>query len=156
MGTGRRSYVLNAATDVAGKSQTITRQLPRWYLPQALGHMLPRLLPLHEAKTYMFATYVSSEKEVLTRYVSVEPPQAVVLGGQSVRAVPIRDRITLEGTPTIHYFSPEGQYLGSVTDATQTTLLASDESELKNIWKTDRLITADDFDHIGPAPAARK
>ena len=52
--------------------------------------------------------------------------QMVDLGGKQVRAVPISDRIGLEGQPTIHYMSPEGKYLGSVNKSARITILPTD------------------------------
>lgn len=87
--------------------------VPPYYLPQALGHMLPRLLPLNEARGYLFVSYISDQKELMFRYIDVGQEEEVDLLGRQVRAVPIADRIGLQGVPTIHYVSADGAYLGS-------------------------------------------
>lgn len=109
--------------------------LPPFYLPQAMGHLLPRLFPLNTPKSYLFATYVSDFKRVMLRYVDVEPPVNVTLDGESVLAVPIKDRIGLEGSITIHYMSHDGKYLGSVNEQTKVKVLPTDAETLKKLWK---------------------
>jgi hypothetical protein len=106
-----------------------------WYIPQAAGAMLPRLLPLNRPVTYLFQSYVSEQKEVVHRYVDVGYEKEVQLGGQTVRAIPISDRIRLEGTPTIHYMSPDGKYLGSVNEQAKLVILPTDKATLLKIWK---------------------
>ena len=128
-------YSLQVQTIGKGKNAApMTQELPPWYLPQALGHLLPRLLPLREPKTYLFAVYVSDQGHVMHRYVDVGSEQEVNLGGQQVRAIPITDRIGLEGSPTVHYISPEGKYLGSVNKESKITILPSDAATLQKIW----------------------
>ncbi len=140
------TYTLNV-TNVSKTSsgEPIVRQLPPWYLPQALGHLLPRLVPLDEPKTYMFSSYVSDRREVMSRYIDVGEEQNVTLAGTRHRAIPVKDRIGLEGAVTVHYMSPSGRYLGSQTtylenDQTTTLLmLPSDEATLKKLWANARL-----------------
>jgi hypothetical protein len=52
-----------------------------------------------------------------------------------MRAIPIRDRIGLEGAVTTHYMSPEGVFLGSVNEETKITYLPTDRATLMSIWK---------------------
>ncbi len=128
-------YTLNV--QAVGKSAAvapINRSLPPFYLPQGVGHLLPRLLPRREAKTFLFATYVSDRREVMMRYVDVGNEQEVELDGQRVHAVPISDRIGLEGSVTIHYISPEGKYLGSVNKDSKITVLPTDAATLQKMW----------------------
>ena len=132
-------YTLNVQT--VGKNAgagtalvPVSRSLPPFYLPQAVGHLLPRLLPRREAKTFMFATYVSDRREVMMRYVDVGTEQQVELDGQRVNAIPISDRIGLEGSVTIHYVSPEGKYLGSVNRDSKITVLPTDAATLQKMW----------------------
>ncbi|MEO6435336.1 MAG: hypothetical protein ABIP55_06190, partial [Tepidisphaeraceae bacterium] len=113
----------------------LKQELPPWYLPQALSHLLPRLLSLREPKSYLFAVYVGDEGKVMHRYVEVGSEQMVNLDGQQVRAVPITDRIRLEGSPTTHYMSPEGKYLGSVNKASGIMILPTDAQTLKKKWE---------------------
>jgi hypothetical protein len=120
-----------------GKPKTM--QLPPFYLPKALGHLMPRILPRFEPKTYLFADYVQDIGEVAYRYVDVEPEKQVQLDGRTVRAIPIKDRIGLEGPATIHYISPEGKYLGSALPDSNLTILPTDRATLENLWKDANL-----------------
>lgn len=106
-----------------------------WYIPQAAGAMLPRLLPVNRPVTYLFQSYVSEQKEVVHRYVDVGFEKEVQLGGKTFRAIPISDRIRLEGTPTVHYMSPDGKYLGSVNEDAKLVILPTDKATLLKIWK---------------------
>jgi hypothetical protein len=128
-------YTLNV--QAVGKSAAvapINRSLPPFYLPEAVGHLLPRLLPRREPKTFLFATYVSDRREVMMRYVDVGTEKEVELDGQRVMAVPISDRVGLEGSVTIHYVSPEGKYLGSVNKDSKITVLPTDAATLQKMW----------------------
>jgi hypothetical protein len=105
-----------------------------WYLPEAVGSMLPRLLPLNRPVTYLFQSYISDQHAVILRYVDVGFERQVQLGGQTVRAIPISDRIRLEGIPTVHYMSPQGKYLGSVNEESKIVILPTDRATLEKIW----------------------
>src|SRR5207249_905931 len=63
-------YTLNVQTVGQRASVPPLKQdLPPWYLPQAMSHLLPRLLPLRSPKTFMFAVYVADSRKVMHRYV---------------------------------------------------------------------------------------
>ena len=89
----------------------------------------------------MFAVYVSDQSHVMHRYVDVGSEQDVDLAGQHVRAVPISDRVGLEGAPTIHYISADGKYLGSVNKESKITILPSDAATLQKIWANKANLT---------------
>lgn len=100
-------------TASTGAPEPVERRLPPWYAPQALGHLLPRLLPLGERKGYLFATYVSERREVMMRYVDVLPERQVTFAGRTLRATPVEEKIGLDGYPTTHFIDEAGRYLGS-------------------------------------------
>lgn len=130
---------------------TFEQQMPPFYIPQAISHLLPRLLPYRDARTYLFATYVADgnngEPAVMLRYVDVLPPQQVKIDGKEVVAVPINDHVGLEGPVTTHYVSPDdGRFLGSVSkgldqDKNPTTLmiLPTDRPTLERLWAKPNL-----------------
>jgi hypothetical protein len=140
------------------KSETarpISQGLPKIYLPQALGHLLPRVLPLREPKRFMFATYVEEARAVMLRYVDVGAEQRVTLAGEAMRAIPIKDRLGLEGSVTTHYVSSNGKYLGSQNADNGVWVLPSSEQALLKIWKDANLSRpADAKEPEGQAPAA--
>jgi len=108
------------------------------YLPQATAQMLPRLLADEPGK-YMFSFYVSGEQKIMRRYVDVDQPREVTLDGNTTRAVPISDRIGVDGIPTVHYVTREGEWLGSVNEEQKLTVLPTDETTLTNIWSKQPL-----------------
>lgn len=117
-----------------------------WYIPQGVGAMLPRLLPVNRPVTYLFQSYVSEQQEVVHRYVDVGFEKEVTLRAPApaerlvtAKAVPISDRIRLEGSPTVHYMSVDGKYLGSYNEEAKVTILPSSAEELKKIWKDPNL-----------------
>jgi hypothetical protein len=113
-------------------------ELPPYYLPQALSQLLPRLLP-NDPALYMFAFYVSGERKVMNRYVDVEQAREVVIDGQTVRAVPISDRVGADGIPTVHYVTRQGEWLGSINETQKLQVLPSDEKTLHTIWDNQPL-----------------
>ena len=137
-----RDYLLNV-THVAkgGNAEPINRALPPFYLPQALSKMLPRLVDYKyaarsgQAKKYMFMQYVGDSREVMTRYVDVEPIQQVTFGGKTFQAIPVRDKITLDGPVTTHYLNDKGEYLGSESPDSGVAVVPTDEKTLNDLWK---------------------
>jgi hypothetical protein len=125
----------------AKNAEPLKLEPPPWYIPQAVAHLLPRLLPLDKPKTYMFAVYVSDQAHVMHRYIDVGTVTETDLGGRHVRAVPISDRIGLEGSPTVHYMSEDGKYLGSANKESKITILPSDASSLQKIWSNKADLT---------------
>jgi hypothetical protein len=141
----RQFEVISLDVQTIGKQTSappLKQDLPPWYLPQALSHILPTLLPIREPKTYLFAVYVSDTREVMHRYVDVGTDQVVNFNGKQIQAVPITDRITLEGPPTIHYMDPDtGKYLGSFNKQSKFTILPSTAAELQKIWENKADLT---------------
>jgi hypothetical protein len=115
----------------------IERSLPPFYLPQAISHFLPRLVPRNEPKGYMFRMYIGGDRrEVMSRYVDVGVEQATEIGGKKTRAIPVRERTGLEGPVTTHWMSADGgKYLGSICPDAGLVVLATDSTELERIWK---------------------
>ncbi len=128
------NYVLDVDYSRQHKHEApVDLPLPPFYLPQALGQMLPRLLPNDPAQ-YMFGFYVSGQRNVMGRYVDVQETREVELDGRIVRAVPISDRIGVDGIPTIHYCTRDGKWLGSVNDESKTVVLPTDQKTLERLW----------------------
>jgi len=122
-------------------AEPVNRSLPPFYLPQAMGFLVPRLVPLNEPKTYMFASWVTEAREVMSRYLDVGREQNVELGGKKHLAVPVKDRFGLEGSVTTHWVTLDGMYLGSVNEDSRLTVLPTDEETLRKIW-IDATLTA--------------
>jgi len=68
-------YTLSVTHVAKTRRKPLNKDLSPWYLPQALGHLLPRLVPC----TYLFLTYVSDSNEVVNRFVDVGFEQPVEL-----------------------------------------------------------------------------
>lgn len=129
-------YILNVThTSKTENGEPLSQGVSDWYVPQALSHLLPRLLPLEEPKKYMFAAYVPDVRLVMLRYVDVGAEARVNFNGESVRAVPISDRIGYEGSVTTHYMTLGGQYIGSENPDSGIVIVPSDEKTLLDIWK---------------------
>jgi hypothetical protein len=73
-----------------------------------------------------------------------------------VRAVPISDRIGLEGAPTIHYMSPEGKYLGSENKSSRALILPSDAETLQKIWSNNADLTKPKVPEMPPGVGAAR
>ena len=146
-GGGKMQMVDDHTLTVHRSSQSntapsIERPLPPFYLPQVYGSLLPHLVsgPASGSttgsreKTYLFASFVPDNGEVMTRYVDVKPEREVSLDGKMVRAVPVEDRIGLDGSVTTHYLSPDGVYLGSVNPESKIVILPTDAATLQKLW----------------------
>ena len=115
--------------------QTFQEQLDPRYLSQAMSQLLPQLLPVDGPHKYLFAYYVSEQRHLLARYVDVGVEQVVTLDGRQVRAVPITDRIGIDGADTVHYVSrDDNAWLGSVSDDGRLLVLPTDAETLSKTW----------------------
>ncbi len=139
-----------------GQTKTIERDLfePYCYLPQAWTLLLPRLLPVKEHKNYAFATWIPSEREIIWRYVDTEGDREVRFNGQTFRAWVIRDRISLEGDPTFHYFNADAVYLGSETPASGVSIIPSDFKSLKDLYPNETFTPLSLLKGLAPPAAA--
>jgi hypothetical protein len=128
--------------------------LPAFYVPQALSHMIPHLLPFRQARTYLFATYVpngdNGSPAVMLRYMDVLPPAEVTFNGKSIVAVPVHDRLGVDGPVQTHYLdSDDGSYLGTLTtiktkDGQSTEIVVpTDAATLRKIWPLCNLTPPD-------------
>lgn len=152
--------VTTASTQV--NAEPFTQLLPPFYVPQAMGHLLPRLLPLNDPKSYMFASFVSETRAVMSRYVEVGREQNVTLDGTKRIAVPVTDRLGLDGSITTHWMSPAGKYLRSTNEDSKVTILPTDQATLRNIWldadltapeaPEDGIPRSDSRGNVQPAP----
>jgi hypothetical protein len=113
--------------------EPVERELPPFYLPQAISHMLPRLLPL-DPRTYMFAVWSPEMRQVMSRYVDVEGPKVYTFNGERLRAYAMKDRLGLEGSETIHYMSSDHVWIGSENKDSGLTIVPSDEKALLERW----------------------
>jgi hypothetical protein len=122
--------------------------VPVFYVPQAFSYLLPEILPL-KPKSYMFAVFVPNSLDnsqatgpgnVMARYVEVLPIRHVKFRGQEFDAVPITDKITLDGPVTTYYLGIDGKFLGSTAsipagDQTTTVeIVPTDVQTLGHIW----------------------
>ena len=138
----RQVEVRTLEVQYKGKGRTgepFSQQLPAWYLPQAIGHLLPRIVAKMEPKTYLFAAYNSDRRVVMNRYVDVLPETTVELDGKQIKAIPVSDHLGLEGPVTTHYVNRNGQYLGSISKDSGITILPTDAATLEKMWKDANL-----------------
>jgi hypothetical protein len=130
----RERYHFHVTQTSKATATPIARDLPPFYLPQAISAMLPRLVPLTEAKTYLFLVWVGSERELIKRYIDVEPVRTDTFGGQTFKAIVVKDRIGLEAEPTLHYFTADGKYLGNFNKANGVTMVSSNQQTMAKLW----------------------
>jgi hypothetical protein len=127
-------YDLTVAYSGRQSTPPVEQKLPVFYLPQAMIHLLPRLVPLNEPKGYLFGVYVSDVRAVMREYLDVEREGNYLFDGKVIRAVPVKDRIGLTGQPTIHYMSRDGKYLGSVNESAHMLIVPTDAATLEKLW----------------------
>jgi hypothetical protein len=147
-------YVLDVTTvSQSGQGEPVDQEVPPWYIPQSLSHLLPRLVPLHpemdpnteaaKPRTYMFAVYVPELRVVMNRYIDVKEAQEVSFAGRKIMAVPVEDRLGWQGSLTTHYLTSGGVYLGSENKEAHLVMLPSDAKTLLSIWKNADLTRPD-------------
>ncbi|MBC7783860.1 MAG: hypothetical protein H7144_08465 [Burkholderiales bacterium] len=136
-----------------GVAPPVERDLPPFYLPQALAWTLPRLLPLNRPTGYLFASYSPDMRQVMLRYVDVGLEGDTSIGGIKARAVPITERLGDDGSPTVHYVTMSGQYLGTMNQQTGLVITPTDRASLLKIWKDANLTQpVPAAARLGPAP----
>ncbi len=118
-----------------GASPNLKRELPPFYIPQAIVHLLPRLVPTNTPETFLVAGYVSNSRQVMLHYIDVLPGKVVVLGGKSQQVTPVRIRLGLEGATTMHFISSRGDWVGSEQEASKLIMIPATAAELTAIWK---------------------
>lgn len=116
-------------------AEPLKRELPPFYIPQAIAVLLPRITPLNNPTGYLFASYNSDTRELMYRYLDVKPEADVRINGKLQRAVPVADRFGLQGEPTTHYMSPNGEYLGSVNSSTKLEIDPVDRDTINATFK---------------------
>ncbi len=125
----------------------VERVLPPFYLPQALGHLLPRLMPTNEPRGYLFASYLSGEAQVKLRYIDVGVLSTLRFNGKKIEAYPITDRFGYDGAITTHYVDQNHKYIGSesvfVSDAGVRSVIdvvVSDAATVTSIWADAKFV----------------
>lgn len=135
-GVRQRSYDLEVWSIAKQQAlPSIRRELPAYYQPLAIVYLLPRLVPLSEPTSYMYAAYVPDRREVMLRYVDIDVVQEVTIDGRRQLAVPVRERIGLQGAESVHYMTPDGRFLGTHQKAIDTWVLPTDEATINRIYQ---------------------
>jgi hypothetical protein len=128
-----RTMLTVTQTSKAGASQPMTRELPPYYLPHALTGVLPRLVPEGQPKGYLFVVWAPTETNLVFRYIDAEREKKWTLGGRSITATRIIDRIGLEGDPTFHYVF-DGKYFGSDNPTTGVSVIAVNQQAFGQLY----------------------
>ena len=142
----RRELTVTHTLDGAIRGEPLRRELPPWYLPGAVDHLLPRLLAPWGADSYLVAVYAPGRREVMNKYVDVAGPALVTPPGAAagdlpVRAFTVTTRLGVGGDPTVHYVAAEGyRWLGSVDGAGGTSVIPSTRDEVDAIWRGTPMI----------------
>jgi hypothetical protein len=86
----------------------------------------------------------------MLRYMDVLPPAEVTFNGKSIVAVPVHDRLGVDGPVQTHYLdSDDGSYLGTLTtiktkDGQSTEIVVpTDAATLRKIWPLCNLTPPD-------------
>ena len=138
-----RRLQVSFAGEAIDKSQTLERELPAWYVPQAIEQLLPRLAAWYGPNKYLVAVYAPDRKEVWQQYVDVEPINSVPVHGVRREAIVVATRLGLGGSVTRHYVEPQTfKWLGSVGDDGVENW-PSDVATIRSIWDDANLAAPD-------------
>ena len=77
------------------------------------------------------------------------PARITVFLPRGLHAIPIRDRLGLEGSVTTHYITPEGDYLGSINPDSKIVIVPTDAPTLQKMWKDVNLTRPSDVEVPG-------
>ena len=139
------------------QAEPLARQLPAWYLPAAVDHLLPRIVARWGEKTYLVAVYNPEKREVFQQYVDVGPLAQETVNGQRRTVRAVTTRMGLGGKPVRHFVDPETYaWLGSVDEGAGVSVWPTDRQTLQQIWSNPELTAPDarQGDHPAPPPAA--
>ncbi len=117
-------------------------ELPVFYLSQAGGHFLPRLVvdkTYNEPRTYLFASYVPTTRVLMMRYVDVSEEKDLSFNGETFRGHAVSEHVGLDGPPTVHYIAMDGKYKGSENKEAKTLILPAEEETIRKVWNNPNL-----------------
>jgi len=134
------AYNLTVRTETrSAVANPFHKQLPPYYLPQAMATLIPRLVPINTPNAYAFVAYNSDTREVMFRYIDVKPEGDVTLNGRKQRAIAVLDRIGYNGDPTTHYLTSKGVYLGSINTGAKIEIIPTDRETLIRLFSDANL-----------------
>ncbi|MFP4052228.1 MAG: hypothetical protein ACLFV7_00005 [Phycisphaerae bacterium] len=102
----------------------------QWFLPKAIGMMLPRFLDLDKPRTYAFATYNSRTNKYDMRLFVVGETVMVEHGGRRVKAIRCQDQAHWDKEPATVYLKPDGTLIRLET-ADEFVVELSDEATVR-------------------------
>lgn len=134
------TYVVNAVQT----GEPLNRQLPAWYLPQAIEHLLPRLVAPWGRNTYLVAVYNPEKREVYQKYVDVEGLRNEMVQGQERLVMVVTTRLGFSGPRTRHFVDPESfDWLGSVSEEDGLEIWPTNAQTINEIFKDANLTVPD-------------
>ncbi len=134
------TYVVNGEQT----GDPLDRQLPAWYVPQGIDHLLPRLVAPWGRNTYLVAVYNPEKREIYQKYVDVEGLRNQSVQGQERLVMVVTTRMGMSGERTRHFIDPESfDWLGSVNEEDGLEIWPSDPDTLKQIWENPDLSAPD-------------
>ena len=134
------TYVVNGVQT----SDPLNRQLPAWYVPQAVEHLLPRLVAPWGRNTYLTAVYNPEKREVYQLYVDVEGLRNEKVQDQTRMVMVVSTRLGLSGARRRHYIDPDNfAWLGSISEEDGLEIWPSDAETLRQIWESPELTPPD-------------
>lgn len=134
------TYVINGVQT----NDPLSRQLPAWYVPQAVEHLLPRLVAPWGRNTYLVAIYNPAQREIYQQYIDVEGLRNEKVQDQTRLVMVVTTRIGLAGAKTRHFIDPDSfTWLGSISEEDGLEILPSDAATLRQIWEEPELEAPD-------------
>jgi len=113
-----------------------------YYLPRALGMLLPRLVDLGKPAGYAFVTYNGAKNAFEIRSFAVVGPASVMMGDAQVQAVKVTDRSSDDVEPATVYLSPAGDLLRMESPDGLVMELSSAAAVRKAYPKADAIVKA--------------
>ena len=137
----RRELEVTFTVDGHVVGDSLERQLPAFYVPVAVDHLLPRLLATWGSEQYMVAVYAPDRREVYSKYLDVADVAEVKLpAGGTGKAIVVSARLGYAGQPTEHYIDPGTfAWLGSKTPGSATAVYPASLEVVAETFRGDPL-----------------
>ncbi|HOD84770.1 MAG: hypothetical protein BWX88_04528 [Planctomycetes bacterium ADurb.Bin126] len=139
--------VLICDVDPGGGQKVLTYEYrlkaeAEYYLPHAVGWLLPRMLDLSKSGSCAFCTYAGARNVFEIRTVTVVGPADVTVGSNQVRATKVLDLPSDDAKPSTAYYSARGELL-RLESPDGLVMEASDAAAVRKAYpKADAIVKA--------------
>jgi hypothetical protein len=131
---------LHEQNQIRSLQRDVPEAVKAYYLPKAVGLILPSLLDLNRKTTYVFAEYNSAIHGFDMRTVQVFAPEMISLGGRPVEAVRLVDQPAFDADPITLWVDARGDLLRAKASDGMTTEFVTEQEILRAFPKANSVV----------------